>query len=901
MSEPRRKVVIDGVAHTLPAGGTVLQALRSIGVDFPTLCHDDRLAPTGQCWSCVVEISSGAGQSFDNRPACREPLTADCEVRTTSPALDRFRRHLLEQLADRVAAPELERFPDKPLHRALRRYGIAPRAPSSPDSAAIDVSHPYIRVDMGRCIVCTRCVRICDELQGESVWHVFGRGADLRIATEGDVPLVESACVGCGACVDTCPTAALTDAHAWRAPLATTWARTVCPYCAVGCELDVGVAEDRIVGCRPVVDAPVNRGHACVKGRYAFGYVDAEDRITTPRLRRDDGRWHSADWDRAIEFAADGFRRIVATHGPDAVGVLGSARATNEENYLIQKFARIAIGTNNVDCCARVCHTPSAVALKRMFGTGAATNSFDDIEQAACFLVVGANPLENHPVVGARIRQQVRRGASLVVIDPRRTALAAIADVHLPLRAGTNVPMLNAIAQVMFAEHLVDRDFLVTRVDGVDAFAQFVAEWTPERVAEICAVPADDIRQAARLYARDRPAMCLHGLGLTEHVQGTEGVMALINLALLTGNLGRTGAGVNPLRGQNNVQGAALMGCEPGALTGAMHLIEGRTRFANAWGIPPPTTPGLNLLQMIDAAREGRLRALYVVGYDIFASLAQSQEVAAALSRLELIIVQDMFLNETAREFGHVFLPAASSFEKDGTFMNSERRIQRVRRAIAPRGEALPDADIVARLAAALGHGESFAQTRADAVWDEIRDLWPAVAGISYDRIEERGLQWPCFDENHPGTTVLHESEFAHGPRTALERIEYRPTEECTDADYPFMLTTGRNLHQFNVGTMTGRTLQQVLRPTDTLDMHPYDAGQLGFHDGIRLRIESRHGQAILPLRITDAVAPGHLFASFHDPIRALNRVTGSGRDSPTSAPEYKVTAVRVAIVSLTT
>lgn len=531
-----------------------------------------------------------------------------------------------------------------------------------------------------------------------------------------------------------------------------------------------------------------------------------------------------------------------------------------------------------------------------MLGTGAATNSYDDIELAAGFLVVGANPLENHPVLGARIRQQVRRGAALVVIDPRRTALAEIADVHLPLRAGSNVPLLNALAQVLFAEGLIDRDFLAARVDGVAALADFVAPWTPERAAALCGVEPDAIRQAARIYARRRPAMCVHGLGLTEHVQGTQGVMALVNLALLTGNLGRPGAGINPLRGQNNVQGAAVMGCEPGALTGSAALADARGRFAAPWGIAPPSTPGLNVLGMIDAARAGRLKALYVVGFDILASLADAHETAAALSQLELVIVQDLFLNETASAYGHVFLPAVSSFEKDGTFMNAERRIQRVRRVLAPRGEARDDAAIVCALADALGHGAQFPQVGADAVWNEIRHVWPAVAGISHERLASRGLQWPCRDERDPGTAVLHATAFTHGVRATLQRIDYRASQQHTDADYPLLLTTGRTLHQFNVGTMTARTPQITLRPTDTLDMHPYDARQLDLHDGVPVRIHSRHGDAVLPLRVTDAVAPGQLFATFHDPARALNRVTGPGRDSVTAAPEYKVTAVRVAL-----
>lgn len=892
MDAAQVRVAIDGRELSFPAGLTVLQALRMSGIKVPALCHDDRLAPVGECWACAVELVPATGLPAHHRPACREPLLDGCSIRTDGAALDEFRRNLLEQLATRAAPDEMERFPDKALHRALHEFDILPRAGASPPEA-IDVSHPHIRVDMERCIACRRCVRICEDLQGESVWHVFGRGETLRVATGGGVPLAESPCVGCGACVDTCPTAALTDASAWREPPATTWTRTVCPYCGVGCVLDIGTADDRIVATRPALDGPSNKGHLCVKGRYAYDYVDADDRVCAPMLRRD-GQWQRATWDQAIAFAAEGLRRIVSEHGPDAVGVLGSARATNEENYLIQKFARVAIGTNNVDCCARVCHTPSAAALKHMLGTGAGTNSFDDIEQARTLLVVGANPLENHPVVGARIRQRAKHGAHLIVIDPRRTGLAGIADIHLAPQPGTNVPLFNALAHVLLAEDLVDHAFVDARVDGLGTFASFIQAWTPERAAALCGVPADDIRRAARLYAQERPAMCLHGLGVTEHLQGTQGVMALIDLALLTGNLGLAGTGINPLRGQNNVQGAAVMGCEPGTLTGSQRLADARARFEAAWGVPLPRSRGLNVLEMMDAARSGALKALYVIGFDVLASLANATETAKSLERLELVIVQDLFLNETARRSGHVFLPAVSSFEKDGTFMNSERRIQRVRQALTPRGQARSDAETLCRLANALGRGAWFSRHQAEDVWDEVRSAWPAVAGIDYTRIDQQGLQWPCRGPDDPGTALLHAEHFAHGKRAVLERIDYQPTTEYTTAQFPFLLTTGRNLHQFNVGTMTGRTGQQLLRPTDTLDMHPYDAGQLGLDDGTQVRVASRHGQAALRLRITDAVAPGQLFASFHDPARALNQVTSPVRDCVTSAPEYKVVAVCV-------
>ena len=886
------RIIVDGAAVDIAAGATALDAVRRSGVQLPTLCHDDRLAPVGHCWSCVVQFRASPAAAFADVPACRTALQPGCEIRTSAEATAAFRRGLLQRLAERVAPEDMRRFPDKALHRALRSHGIAPAGPAQA-ADHIDASHPYIRVDMSRCISCVRCVRVCDDVQGESVWHLFGRGDATRVSTAGDVPLAQSACVGCGACVDACPTAALTDAAAWRLPRASAVTRTICPYCAVGCDLEIGVAEDGIVAARPAADAPANRGHACVKGRYAHGYVDAADRVTLPGIRRA-GRWLDADWNAAIAEVAGGLRRIMERHGADAVGVLASARATNEENYLTQKFARVALGTHNVDSCARVCHAPSAVALKRMLGTGAATNSFDDIEQAAALLVIGANPLENHPVVGARIRLQRRHGARLIVVDPRRTALAEIADVHLALRPGTDVALLNALAHVVLAEELEDREYIADRASGLDAFARAVQTWTPERAAAVCGVDAAAIRQAARLYAGARPALCVHGLGLTEHRQGTQGVMAVANLALLTGNIGKPGAGVNPLRGQNNVQGAAHMGCEPHALTGAVPIETGRARFERAWNCVLPRTRGLDALQMIDGAAAGTLKALYVIGFDVLASLPHTDRVAAALARLELIVVQDLFLTATAATHAHVFLPAASSYEKDGTFMNSERRIQRVRRVVSTRGQARTDAEIIVDLAAALGHAAQFRTAEPAAVWDEIRRLWPAGAGITYARIEDGGLQWPCRDEADPGTPVLHVGGFAHARRATLEPIDYLPTDERPDEHYPFLLTTGRALDAFNVATMTGRTPQLALRPTDTLDMHPYDAQQLQLEDGMDVRVRSRYGEAVLPLRITTSVASGQLFATFHDPSRAVNRLTGDARDGMAGTPEYKVTAVRV-------
>jgi formate dehydrogenase major subunit len=874
---------IDGRDCGVAAATLLLDALREAGAELPHLCHDARLAAYGACRLCVVEIDGSP------RPQASCGLLAEdgMVVRTDTPALRELRRENLALIAEHYAADAPAREPTHDFHRLLQEYGIEASGRQAPRFR--DDSHPYIAIDMTRCIRCDRCVRICDELQGQSVWRVVGRGEDTHISVRVGATLLDSGCVSCGACVDTCPSGALSDRRCPQA--AEQWTRTTCVYCGVGCQLDVGTRAGQVTQMRPA-DHPVNRGHACAKGRYAWEFATAVDRVTTPMVRAADG-WHEVSWDAALDHTAARLRAILDRDGPQALGVLGSARASNEENYLAQKFARVVLGTNNVDCCARVCHTPSAKALKTMLGTGAATNHFDDIEQTRTFLICGANPTENHPVVGARIKQAVRRGARMVVIDPRRIELADYADVHLAVRPGANVPLLNAMAATLIEEGLVDRSFIAARVDGFEELSDFLHDYAPEQVADFCGVAAADIRKAARIYA-DGPAMCFHGLGVTEHLQGTEGVMCLVNLALLTGNLGRSGAGINPLRGQNNVQGAAHMGCDPVTLTGGQSIAQAGARFAAAWGTPIPPTPGLNLLQMIDAAAGGRLHALWAIGYDIHLTLPNATATAAALGQIELLIVQDLFMNETARAFGTVFLPAASFLERDGTFMNSDRRVQRIRRVVEPPGQARADRWIIQQLAQRMGHGAGFDFADAEAVWNEVRRVWPGGAGLSYRRLEQESLHWPCPHENHPGTPVLHADSFAQAPRARLQAVAQIPSPEQCDDAYPLLLVTGRRLMHFNAGTMTQRTPNALLEPEEWLDITAADALKLQLQAGERVRLRSRYGEAVLPLRIVDTLRPGELFCSFHQPRLFVNRLTSGVRDRLTDAPEYKRTAVRI-------
>jgi len=877
------QVTINGQSREFPDGYSILQALHRIGIDIPAACFDERLEPFGGCRLCLVAVQGMA------RPvtACNTPIADGMSIETHAPEIEQERRTLLRLLAQNMPRHSV---PAKEFYGCLREYGLE-SAMHGP-AGAVDDSHPYIRVDMSQCIACFRCVRICADVQGQFTWQVWNRGDKTEIRPDSGTTFLESSCVSCGACAHTCPTGALVDKSILTHGIPQKWTKTTCPYCGVGCEMNVGTRDGRIVQIVPVMDAPVNKGHLCVKGRYAYDYVHAEDRATEPMIRTSTG-WKVVSWKEAIAATAHGFTQALREYGPGAVGVLGSARATNEENYLAQKLARVVLGTNNVDSCARVCHAPSAAALKMVLGTGAATNSFDDIEQARTILVCGSNTTENHPIVGARIRQHVLRGANLIVIDPRQIELAEIATIHLPVRPGTNIPLFNAMANVIVEERLYDQDFIRARVAGWEDYRRFIQEWTPESVASICGVEADLIRRAARFYATAKPAMSVHGLGITEHSQGTLSVVSLINLALLTGNIGKPGAGVNPLRGQNNVQGAAHMGCEPNHLTGFVPIDAGRELVQTVWQAPVPKYKGLDLMQMMEAAEKGSFEALWVIGYDILLTNPQADRTLEAMRSMKFVVVQDMFMNETARE-AHVFLPACSSMEKDGTFMNGERRVQRIRRAMPPIGNSKSDWEIICAVAKAMGHGRHFEFESAEQIWEEIRKVWKVGAGITYARLDHAGIQWPCPTEEHPGTRILHEGAFQTGARAALQRVEHVPSKEMTTDEFPLLLTTGRSLFQFNAGTMTLRTPNVVFQPTDYLDISPDDAGRLGIVGGEMVTLRSRHGAIRITVRLSPAVRPGEAFTTFTMPDVYTNRLTGPEVDEITHTPEYKVTAVRV-------
>ncbi|AEV98647.1 formate dehydrogenase subunit alpha [Niastella koreensis] len=883
------QVTINRKAYYFEEGQTILDLLKQINIDIPTLCHDQRLHPASVCRLCLVKVSG------NNRlqPSCRTMLLPNMIIETHSPEIEGYRKGLMQMLAKDYPLNEVMKYPQKEFHRWLLHYGLT-QGMQIATSSAVDESHPYIQVDMSRCINCFRCVRICNSLQGQFVWHVISRGDETRITSDSNGLFAESTCVSCGACADSCPTGAIEDKQAIALGIPEKTVRSVCAYCGVGCEIDVGVKDDKIVGIHPMQNAPVNKGHLCVKGRYAWEYVYANDRITQPMIRRQH-HWENVTWKQAIDYCAQKLISMVSEHGPDSIGMIGSARATNEDNYCIQKFARTVIGTNNVDNCARVCHQPTAKAMTMVLGTGAATNSYDDIEKAATILVAGANTTESHPVIGARIKQAVLKGAKLIVIDPRKTELATYATCHLQLKPGTNIPLFNAMANVIVTEKLYDETFIVNRTEGWELFKEFIREWTPERAAKICRIQPRLIRDAARLFAKRSPGICFHGLGLTEHTQGTENVIALVNLALLTGNIGKPGTGINPLRGQNNVQGAAAMGCDPSVFTGMASVKNERQRFEVFWNTALPEGKGLNLPEMLDAAVAGRLHAMWITGYDVFFTMPDANHTKQAFDKLELVIVQDMFMNETAEQFADVFLPCASSFEREGTFMNAERRIQKVRKVIPPPPGVKPDWEIVCNMAAAMGKSEYLSYSTAEDIWNEIRAIWSQVYGITYERLEKGGIQWPCSATSHPGTPILHTETFPReGGKAKLSAIEFKPTPEQAAISYPFILITGRELYHFNAGTMTYRTANKEICQSDQLHLNPIDASIIGLKAGDSVRVISKYGETTLPVYIDADLRKGEVFSTFNNDQVFLNKITNPARDNYVQTPEYKITAVKI-------
>lgn len=881
---------INNIEIEIVQGETILQAARRLGEEIPTLCYSPGLAPEGGCRLCLVEV----GRSPRLAGACHTPIQHGMEITTHTPRLESLRREILTLYLE---VDEQREFPtdtrDSEFGRLLEHYGLRPKSnPCAQADERSNRTHTYLRFDPDLCISCRRCLNACEQIQGQFVYGIASRGPSTHLIIGPGERFDESACVACGACVDQCPTLALTDRDRMNGKPAERVTQSVCGYCGVGCRVEVESAGNRVLRIRGVPGAAVNRGHLCVKGRYAHNYHHSPDRLTTP-LKRVGSDWIPISWDEAIHFAAERLQQVRDQHGPNALGGLASSRSTNEAAYLLQKLFRTQIGTNNVDCCARVCHSSTALALQIVTGTGAASVSFADIESARCIVLAGSNATEAHPVVGARLKQAVLKGAKLIVIDPRRVELAEYADHHLQVRPGGNVPLFNAMAKVMVDEGLIDSAYLQERVESVSEFREFLRAVSLETAAEQSGVEPAKIVAAARLIGNLRPALFVTGLGLSELTQGTASVMTMANIAMLTGSIGRPGAGMMPLRGQNNVQGAADMGTMPTQVTGYQSLRDPqvRNRLTQVWGSAPPEEAGITIPEMLDAAARGDLHALWVQGEDIAHSDPNEAHVIKALTNLDFLMVQEMFFSETAK-YAHLILPAAGALEQEGTFTNGERRIQRVRPAVEPPGESRADWTVIRDVGIALGAEWHYDEPAA--VMKEIARVAPHLfGGVDYASMGPDGVQWPCPEPGHTGSTRVHEDGFVRG-KGRLVTIAYAASPEQCSTEFPFVLVTGRVLEHYNVGSMTRRTAQCELVGEDFLEIHPDDASAIGIAAGDFVELESRRDRAKARVRLSQRMTPGTLFLAFHFPESHTNRLTSSYTDPQSKCPEYKITAVRL-------
>jgi formate dehydrogenase major subunit len=898
-------LTIDGEIVRVPEGTSVMRAAMMMGTQIPKLCATDMLDSFGSCRLCLVEIEGRAGTPA----SCTTPVAEGMVVHTQNERLGKLRRGVMElyisdhpldcltcsangdcELQDMAGAVGLRDV----------RYGYDG---ANHLAQAKDVSNPYFQFDPSKCIVCSRCVRACEEVQGTFALTIAGRGFDAKVSPGMEEKFFDSECVSCGACVQACPTATLMETSVVEIGQPEHSKVTTCAYCGVGCSFKAEMRGEQVVRMVPFKDGKANHGHSCVKGRFAWGYATHRDRITKPMIRAAiTDPWREVSWDEAIAHTAAEFKRIQSQYGRNAVGGITSSRCTNEETYLVQKLIRAGFGNNNVDTCARVCHSPTGYGLSAAFGTSAGTQDFDSVEHADVMLLIGANPTDGHPVFASRMKKRLRDGAKLIVIDPRRIDLVRTphihATLHLPTRPGTNVAILTALAHVIVTENLVDTDFVRARCDG-DSFGQWQdyvgqAQNSPEALENVTGVAPHLVREAARLYATGGNGAIYYGLGITEHSQGTTAVLALANLAMATGNLGRVGVGVNPLRGQNNVQGSCDMGSFPHELPGYRHisLTDVRESFEQAWGVTLESEPGLRIPNMLDAAIDGTFKGLYIQGEDIAQSDPDIKHITAGLSAMECVVVQDLFLNETA-QFAHVFLPGSTFLEKNGTFTNAERRIQRVRKVMAPKN-GYEDWQITQLLANALGYPMSY--RHPSDIMDEIAALTPSFAGVSYDLLEREGsVQWPCNEAAPLGTPVMHREHFVRGEGRFFV-TEYVPTDEKVGPRFPLLLTTGRILSQYNVGAQTRRTENTAWHQEDLLEIHPFDAEQRGVIDGAWVKIASRAGETSLRAKITERVAPGVVYTTFHHPMTMANIVTTDYSDWATNCPEYKVTAVQISL-----
>ncbi|PPD48410.1 MAG: formate dehydrogenase subunit alpha [Methylobacter sp.] len=902
---------IDGFKVTVPAGTSIMRAASSIGIDIPKLCATDSIEPFGSCRLCLVQIEGGRGMPA----SCTTPVSEGQKVITQNPRLAEVRRGVMElyisdhpldcltcsangdcELQDMAGAVGLREVRYNPVETHL--------------NALKDTSNPYFTFDPSKCIVCSRCVRACEETQGTFALTIDGRGFDSKVSPGQNQPFMESECVSCGACVQACPTATLMEKAVIDNGQPEHAIITTCAYCGVGCSFRAEMKGEQVIRMVPNKDGKANHGHSCVKGRFAFGYATHKDRITKPMVRASiKDAWREVSWEEAIAYAASELKRIQAKYGKDSIGGITSSRCTNEETYLVQKLIRAGFGNNNVDTCARVCHSPTGYGLKQTFGESSGTQDFDSVMKADVIMVIGANPTDGHPVFGSAMKKRLRQGAKLIVIDPREIDLVrnsphVQASHHLKLRPSTNVALINALAHVVVTENLTKDDFAIGRCDvaSYNKWKTFISDprHAPEATETLTGVPAAEVRAAARLYAQANNGAIYYGLGVTEHSQGSTMVIGIANLAMATGNLGREGVGVNPLRGQNNVQGSCDMGSFPHEYPGYRHVANPETNqlFEKAWNAELSLEPGLRIPNMFDSAMDKTFLGLYVEGEDIAQSDPDIQHVHAALRSMECVIVQDLFLNETAK-FAHVFFPGASFLEKTGTFTNAERRISPVRRVMTPLA-GYEDWEITQLLSNAMGYPMNY--SHPSEIMAEIASLTPTFAGVSYAKIDELGsIQWPCNDDAPAGTPIMHVEEFMRDNGKGLFMLtDYVATQERITPMFPLILTTGRILSQYNVGAQTRRTENNQWHSEDRLEIHPHDAQDRGINDGDWVGIKSRAGETVLRALISGRVQPGVVYTTFHFPESGANVITTDNSDWATNCPEYKVTAVQVTKVTHT-
>ncbi|TAN64743.1 MAG: formate dehydrogenase subunit alpha [Methylobacter sp.] len=907
-SENMVTLEIDGFQVTAPAGTSVMRAAASIGIEIPKLCATDSIEPFGSCRLCLVQIEGARGLPA----SCTTPVAEGLKIVTQNKKLADVRRGIMElyisdhpldcltcsangdcELQDMAGAVGLREVRYNPVETHL--------------NATKDHSNPYFSFDPSKCIVCSRCVRACEETQGTFALTIDGRGFDSKVSPSQNQPFLDSECVSCGACVQACPTATLMEKAVIDNGQPEHAIVTTCAYCGVGCSFRAEMKGEQVIRMVPAKDGKANHGHSCVKGRFAFGYATHKDRITKPMIRASiKDAWKEVSWEEAISYAASELKRIQTKYGKDSIGGITSSRCTNEETYLVQKLIRAGFGNNNVDTCARVCHSPTGYGLKQTFGEASGTQDFDSVMKADVIMVIGVNPTDGHPVFGSQMKKRLRQGAKLIVVDPREIDLVKTPHVkashHLKLRPGTNVAMINALAHVVVTENLMDEGFVNARCD-VAAFAKwktFISDerHSPEASEAITGIPATELRAAARLYATAGNGAIYYGLGVTEHSQGSTTVIGIANLAMATGNLGHDGAGVNPLRGQNNVQGSCDMGSFPHEFPGYRHVSDPATHklFENAWQAELSAEPGLRIPNMFEAALDHSFMGLYCEGEDIAQSDPDIKHVHAALRAMECVIVQDIFLNETAK-FAHVFLPGSSFLEKNGTFTNAERRISPVRKVMSPLA-GYQDWEVTQMLANAMGYPMNY--SHPSEIMDEIARLTPSFTGVSYEKIERLGsVQWPCNDEAPEGTPIMHTDHFLRENGKGLFMLtEFVPTTERVTGKYPLILTTGRILSQYNVGAQTRRTENVAWHSEDRLEIHPHDAEDRGVNSGDWVGIKSRAGETVLRALVTDRVQPGVVYTTFHFPESGANVITTDNSDWATNCPEYKVTAVQITKVS---